>query len=217
MPADLVTRRYLDPSELKFAAANVSVSYSATVDGAYTWHGSFRPLGHMSRDITLFNDNGTAYMISAANNNYDLRIYRLTADYLRIGVMLANPWPGGHREAPALFKRNGVYFLLTSGATGWDPNQAKYATATNLAGPWSGWTDVGDATTFRTQSAYVLPIQGSATTSYLYLGDRWAGAWDRPVNESQYVWLPIGFPSATSMSLTNRSQITVDTATGVVQ
>ena len=56
-------------------------------------------------------------------------------------------------------------------------------------------------TTFGSQSAYVLPIQGTSTTSYLYMGDRWAGAWGGPVNDSQYVWLPITFPSATSMSL----------------
>ena len=43
-----------------------------------------------------------------------------------------SPTPGtdGHREAPALFKRNGVYFMLTSAATGWNPNQQQYATAT---------------------------------------------------------------------------------------
>lgn len=43
-----------------YGEARAAVASSATVDGAYTWHGSFRPLGHMSRDLTLFNDNGTA-------------------------------------------------------------------------------------------------------------------------------------------------------------
>jgi hypothetical protein len=115
-----------------------------------------------------------------------------------------------------MFKRGNVYFLLTSAATGWNPNQARYATATNIAGPWSGWTNVGDGTTFSSQPTYVLPIQGTSTTSYLYMGDRWAGAWGGPVNDSQYVWLPIGFPSATSMSLSWSPQITIDAATGSV-
>jgi hypothetical protein len=197
--------------------ARAAVASSATVDGNYTYHGSFRPLNHMSRDITLFNDNGTAYMISAARDNFDLHIYRLTSDYLNVSTLVGNFWPGGHREAPAMFKRGSVYFLLTSGATGWNPNQAQYATATNIAGPWSGWTNVGDSTTFSSQSTYVLPIQGSATTSYLYMGDRWAGAWGGPVNDSQYVWLPITFPSSTSMSMSWSAQITLDTATGAVQ
>ena len=199
-----------------YSEARAAVASSSTIDGAYTYHGSFRPLGHMSRDITLFNDNGTAYMISAANENYDLHIYRLSSDYLTVSTLVGNFWPGGHREAPALFKRGSVYFLLTSGATGWSPNQAKYATASSISGPWTGWQNVGDGTTFGSQSTYVLPIQGTSTTSYLYMGDRWAGAWGGPVSDSQYVWLPITFPSNTSMSLSWASQVTIDTATGTL-
>jgi hypothetical protein len=200
-----------------YSEARAAVASSATVDGNYTWHGSFRPLGqHMSRDITLYNDNGTAYMISAADENYDLHIYRLTSDYLGVAGLVGNFWNDAHREAPALFKRGSTYFLLTSGATGWSPNQAKYATASSISGPWSGWTNVGDSTTFSSQPTFVLPIQGTSTTSYLYMGDRWAGAWSGPVNDSQYVWLPITFPTSTSMSLNWYPSITVDTATGAV-
>ena len=144
----------------------------------------------MSRDITLYNDNGTAYMISAADENFDLHIYRLPPDYLSIASLVGNFWNDAHREAPAMFKRGSIYFLLTSAATGWNPNQAQYATASSISGPWTGWTNVGDGTTFGSQPTYVLPIQGTSTTSYLYLGDRWAGAWGGPVNDSQYVWLP---------------------------
>ena len=42
------------------------------------------------------------------------------------------------------------------------------------------------------------------------------GAWGGPVNDSQYVWLPIAFPSATSMSMSWYPQITIDAATGTV-
>ncbi|MEU4425941.1 RICIN domain-containing protein [Actinoplanes sp. NPDC024001] len=195
-----------------YSEARAAVASSATIDGTYTYHGSFRPLGHMSRDITLYNDGGTAYMISAADENYDLHIYRLTADYLNVATLVGNFWNDAHREAPAMFKRGGIYFLLTSGATGWSPNQAKYATASSITGPWTGWTNVGDSTTFRSQPTYVLPLGNG----FLYLGDRWAGAWSGPVNDSQYVWLPITFPSATSMSLSWYPTITIDTAAGTV-
>ena len=47
-----------------------------------------------------------------------------------------------------MFKRNGVYFLLTSGATGWSPNQQKYSTATQHHRP------LGDADGLRRPTGY---------------------------------------------------------------
>ncbi|WP_369232531.1 RICIN domain-containing protein [Streptomyces sp. R21] len=201
-----------------YSEARAAVAVSSTVDGNYTYQGSFRPLGDsMSRDITVFVDtDGTGYMASAANENYDLHIYKLTADYTGIASLTANPWPGGHREAPALFKRGGVYFMLTSAATGWNPNQQQYATATSLAGPWSAMTNVGDSTAFNSQTAYVLPVQGTSGTSYLYMGDRWGNSFGGTVNDSRYVWLPLTFPSSTSLSMSWSPEITVDTTAGTV-
>ncbi|MEU0116498.1 RICIN domain-containing protein [Streptomyces bobili] len=201
-----------------YSEARAAVAVSDTVDGNYAWQGSFRPLGqHMSRDITVYVDtDGTGYMVSAARENYDLQIYRLTADYTNIASLVADPWHGGHREAPALFKRGNVYFMLTSGATGWNPNQQQYATATSLAGPWSAMTNVGDSTTYNSQTAYVLPVQGSSGTSYLYLGDRWGNSFGGTVNDSRYVWLPLTFPTSASMSMSWTPEVTVDTAAGTV-
>jgi hypothetical protein len=200
-----------------YSQARAAVAVSSTVDGNYTYLGSFRPMGtHMSRDITAYVDtDGAGYMISAARDNLDLHVYRLTADFTGVAT-LVRQWVGDHREAPALFKRNGVYFMLTSAATGWSPNQQRFATATSLTGTWSGWQDVGNATAFGSQTAFVLPVQGTQTTSYLYLGDRWAGAVSRPVNESRYVWLPLRFPSATTMAMDWYPQVSIDTATGTV-
>ncbi|MGW2396949.1 RICIN domain-containing protein [Kitasatospora sp. NPDC001664] len=172
----------------------------------------------MSRDITTFvDDDGTGYMISAANENADLHVYRLTPDYTAVDAQVQKLWPGNWREAPAMFKRNGVYFLLTSGATGWAPNQQKYATATSITGAWSGLKDIGDSTTYRTQTAYVLPVQGTNGTGYLYLGDRWGNSMGATVNDSQYVWLPLKFPTRTTMTMDYSPQLTVDTATGTVR
>ncbi|MFE7648008.1 family 43 glycosylhydrolase [Streptomyces phaeoluteigriseus] len=201
-----------------YSEARAAVAVSDTVDGDYAWQGSFRPLGqHMSRDITVFVDtDGTGYMVSAARENYDLQIYRLTADHTGIASLVADPWHGGHREAPALFKRGNVYFMLTSGATGWNPNQQQYATATSLTGPWSAMTNVGDSTTYNSQTAYVLPVQGTSGTSYLYLGDRWGNSFGGTVNDSRYVWLPLTFPTSTSMSMAWSPEVTIDTAAGTV-
>lgn len=211
-----------------YGEARAAVAVADSVDGDYTYRGSFRPLvdsgvmdhgkpGYMSRDCTLFvDDDGKGYFISATNENYDLNLYELTPDYLQIERLVATLFKGGHREAPALFKRNGVYFLLTSGATGWDPNQAQYATSSAIGGGWSSMKNVGDGNTFYSQSTYVLPVQGRTGTSYLYLGDRWAGAWGGRVNDSLYVWLPLTFPSATSMSLSWSNTLDIDVAAGTV-
>jgi hypothetical protein len=48
------------------------------------------------------------------------------------------------------------------------------------------------------------------------MGDRWAGAWGGPVNDSKYVWLPLSFPSSTSLSMTGYNSVDIDTATGVI-
>ena len=211
-----------------YGEARAAVASSDTVDGDYTYHGSFRPLrdsgvmdhgkpGHMSRDCTLFvDDDGKGYFISATNENYDLNLYELTPDYLGIQRLVATLFKGGHREAPALFKRDDVYFLLTSGATGWDPNQAQYATSRSIGSGWSSMQNVADGNTFYSQSTYVLPVQGSAGTSYLYLGDRWAGAWSGRVNDSTYVWQPIEFPSATSMRMSWNNTLGFDVPAGSI-
>jgi hypothetical protein len=198
--------------------ARAAVAVSDTIDGNYAWQGSFRPpSGTTSRDQTLFtDDNGTAYQITATADNADLSIFRLNAGFTGYDSLVANPWPGQFREAPALFKRNGVYFMLTSGTSGWNPNQQRYATATSLAGPWSAMADTGNATTYGSQTAFVLPIQGTSGTSYLYLGDRWGNSMGGTVNDSQYVWLPITFPTNTTITLPWYPQLSVDAAAGTI-
>jgi hypothetical protein len=199
-----------------YTEARVIVATSSTVDGNYTYQGSFRPLNYSSRDMTLYKDSdGLAYLISATSNNYDLHIYRLNSTYTGIDALVYNI-DGYHREAPAVFKRGATYFMVTSGASGWTPNQAAYLTATNMAGPWSAPVNFGNGNTYNSQSTYVLPIQGSQGTAYLYMGDRWGPAQGQRVNQSQYVWLPLTFPTATSIAMNGRSQITIDVAAGTV-
>jgi Ricin-type beta-trefoil lectin domain/Glycosyl hydrolases family 43 len=198
-----------------YGQARAAVAVSSTVDGTYSYRGSFRPFNqYMSRDINVFvDDDGAGYMVSSSNENRDLNVYRLTADYTNVQTLVRS-WPGDTREAPALFKRNGVYFMITSAATGWSPNQAKYSTSTSITGSWSGWANLGDSTTYGSQSTAVLAIQGTQTTSYLYLGDRWGPGFGSSYAASQYVWLPLRFPSSTSLALDYYDQITVDTETG---
>ena len=119
-----------------YADAEAGVFTSATVDGNYTLRSHFRPNSNMSRDDTLFkDDDGKAYFVSAANENADLMLYELTRrlpDDQAPGHARCRP---AKREAPAMFKQGGRYYIITSAATGWDPNQAQYFSATSIEGP----------------------------------------------------------------------------------
>ncbi|HXJ21324.1 MAG TPA: discoidin domain-containing protein [Polyangia bacterium] len=197
-----------------YATAEAGVFTGPTVDGDYVQKSHFQPDGNMSRDDTLFkDDDGTAYFISAANNNQDMMIYQLSDDYLTVKSQVAKVFAGKSREAPAVFKQNGRYYLIASAATGWDSNQAQYASATSMAGPWGSLTNVGDSTTFDTQSAYVIPFTGSqpgAATTYIFAADRWQ---DPDLVSSKYIWIPIQI-SGTSLTLNDYTQWQLDLATG---
>jgi hypothetical protein len=194
-----------------YAEAKAGVFSSENVTGPYVYHDAFQPQGNMSRDDTLFVDeDGKAYFISAANENADLMIYELSPDYLTIERHVIKLFAGQKREAPALFKDNGVYYLVTSGATGWDPNQAKYSTATALAGPWSELQNLGNGSTFDSQPTYIIPVQGSSTTTYIYAGDRWQ---DPDLASSKYVWLPLKLVSG-QLSLDYYADWTLNLTTG---
>jgi len=198
-----------------YSAARCGVLISDRIDGSYEYLYSFRPLGHMSRDCTLFkDDDGAAYFISAANHNADLHIYRLSEDYREIAALEMVLWPGESREAPAVFKRGQYYFMVTSGCTGWHPNQVKYAYAESITGEWSPLINIGTPTGYDTQPTYVLPIVGVQQTTYLYVADRWDPS---NYHNSRYVFLPFEFASDTALDLQWASELAVDLELGVVE
>lgn len=150
--------------------------------------------GQMSRDMTVFVDeDDKAYLIHASEDNLTLHISELTDDYLDFTQKWMRVAPAGHNEAPAIFKKEGVYYMLTSGCTGWDPNAARSFKSKSIWGPWEylGNPCVGmDAhLTFHSQGTFVLPVQGKSD-QFIFMADRW-----NPKNpiEGTYVWLPIQF------------------------
>lgn len=213
---------------INYGQARAAVAYCNTPDGKYTYLKSFRPMensgvidhglpGYMSRDCNVFVDtDGKGYFISSSNENMDLHLYELTYDYKNISSLRAKLYVGQQREAPCLIKRNEYYYLITSGCTGWNPNQAKYAYSRSLDSGWSSQYNLGNSTTYNSQPAFIVPVQGTSGTSYLYTGDRWAGAWGGKVNDSQYVWLPLVFVSDTSLELPYYNSLKIDAAAGTI-
>ncbi|GIO15749.1 hypothetical protein J19TS2_53040 [Cohnella xylanilytica] len=173
----------------------------------------------MARDMNLFkDDDGTAYLIYSSEENMTIYISKLNEEYTDVvgwhkdgnaerdttykaeyGVDYVRVFPGAQREAPAMFKYEGKYYLITSGATGWSPNPAKYTVADSVFGEWRPMRDFapGTSTTFGSQSTYVIPVDAAAG-KFIYMGDRWNSA---NLGDSRYVWLPIEFGEDDSITL----------------
>jgi hypothetical protein len=195
-----------------YATSEAGVFTSDQVDGDYEQVRHFQPNKRMSRDDTLFkDDDGKAYFLSASNNNADLSLYELTDDYTDMKRQISTLWAGSYREAPAIMKANGRYFIVSSGATNWDSNQQKFASATSMEGPWSALANVGDATGFDTQTAFIIPVQGTKTTTYIYAGDRWQ---DPDLKSSKYIWLPLKISGDNKLVLNFYASWQLDVTTG---
>ena len=184
---------YMHIDSPNYAEAKVGVATSSTPCGPYTYRGSFRPEGNLSRDIGLFQEtDGTAYLMSEDRNN-GLRIYKLSADYLSVDSAVAVLGSGGSSgsvESPAMIKKDGRYYVLGSRLTGWSLNDNVYATATSLSGPWSAFRNFAapGTKTYGSQTANVITVQGTAGTTYIYAGDRWDTS---NLGESKLIWLPL--------------------------
>lgn len=177
---------HIDDGPYKFAS--VAVFICDTVDGDYQYLKSFRPLGHESRDIGQFvDDDGTAYLIFE-DRPLGFHIAKLSDDYLTVSQeMCLIP---EHLEGGALVHYQGLYYVIGSALTGWDPNPNKYATAKSLAGPWSEFKNITlpDKKTYDSQSTMLWKVTGTKTTTVIFMGDIWKpwAQWD-----SRYLWMPL--------------------------
>ncbi|HEY1791006.1 MAG TPA: glycoside hydrolase family 43 protein [Verrucomicrobiae bacterium] len=200
--------------------ARLGVAVSDTPTGPFKYRGSFRPdagvwpinvtdadkapgngkylvrdfqNGQMARDMTVFvDDDSRAYVFYASEENSTMHVSLLTDDYLKTTGRYSRILIGRNREAPAAFKHNGKYYLITSGSTAWAPNAARAAVANSVFGPWKelGNPCIGPNAekTFSGQSSFILPIAG--TSALIFMADRW-NKWD--LAHSSYLWLPIEF------------------------
>lgn len=150
--------------------------------------------GQMARDMQLFvDDDGKAYHIFSSEDNLTLHIAELSDDYMSHTGKYTRLAPGGHNEAPAIFKKDGVYWLIASGCTGWDPNEARMFSAPSIWGPWTQHPNpcVGPKSeiTFGGQSTYILKVPGKKD-AYMFMADIWR---PKKPSDARYIWLPIQF------------------------
>lgn len=147
--------------------------------------------GQMARDMTLFvDDDGKAYHIYSSEDNLTLQIAELDDSYTSHTGRYIRIFPGGHNEAPAIFKKSGRYWMIASGCTGWAPNEARLMWADDIMGEWHQLPNPcrgeGAEITFGGQSTYILRDSEDLT----FMADIW-----NPDNlpDSRHLWLPIRF------------------------
>lgn len=150
--------------------------------------------GQMSRDMTVYvDDDGKAYHIFSSEENLTLNLAELTPDYLDYTGKYIRIAPGGQNEAPTIFKHDGTYWLITSGCTGWAPNEARMFRAESLWGPWeqvpSPFVGENAKKTFFSQGTYIFKKEGTEA-GFVFMADRWK---PESLKYSPYVWLPIDF------------------------
>lgn len=104
----------------------------------------------------------------------------LSADYLHAERELARSYEGTHppftREAPCLFSAFGKKYMLTSGMTGYVPNQSDWAVATSWDQPFTSQGDphAADETkaSFNSQISKIFPVEGKEN-QFVAMADRW--------------------------------------------
>lgn len=213
-----------------YARAEAGVAIADSPKGPFRWIDSYRlnrvpsdsvpwcgtspafdPAGGMARDMNVFvDDDGTAYIIYSSEENRTMYISKLNRSYTYLSAAPDQAVQGkdfvrtlacNQREAPAMFKSEGTYYLVTSGATGWDPNPARYATSQNILGQFTDRgnpiTGSGAANTYRSQSTNVVPVDRKRN-KFLFMGDRWTPS---DLGNSPYVWMPMKFGEGGSLTI----------------
>ncbi|HEY1686732.1 MAG TPA: family 43 glycosylhydrolase [Tepidisphaeraceae bacterium] len=203
---------YMHLDNADYSAACVGVAVCDKVDGNYQFNKSFRPLGHESRDIGQFiDDDGKNYLLFE-DRPFGFRIAELSEDGLSLTRQVcAIP---EHLEGLALAHVGHLYYVLGSHLTGWAANPNQYATAENLAGPWSAFHDIAPPAenTYGSQSATLLKVEGSKKTALIFMADIWK-PWQQ--SDSRYLWMPLEI-KGTELTLPRPAPWEIDVRTGEV-
>ena len=158
---------------------------SKTITGPYEFQG---PILYKGKPVTkwdigsFMDDDGRGYLLV-----HHGVIYRLAEDYHSLDSCLMNGVKGSG-ESPAIMKKDGIYYWMSSHTTSWERNDNMYWTSTSLGGPWTyrgEFCPVGSLT-WNSQCSFLLPLDDGR---WMYMGDRWS--FPRQHQAATYVWLPV--------------------------
>lgn len=178
---------HADTCDYSYAGVGVAISDSPL--GPFRLVRVMQPNRQDSRDMTLFEDtDGKAYLFHSSNFNKTMYISRLTDDYRDVDGFYSAVMTDQEREAPAVIKEQGKYYMVTSGCSGWSPNSALYAVSPQVIGGWKLIDNPCEGQnrrkTFGGQSTWLLRTKGKI---YLLL-DHWV---PDNLQESGYSILPV--------------------------
>lgn len=149
--------------------------------GPYTIiHQGLRPLGMNAGDFDLaVAPDGKAYYYFERVHSETI-CADLTDDYTNVtgyySTHFPRKFPPYVREATAHFERKGMHYLITSGTTGYLPNESEVAIAETWHGPFTvlGNPHPNDKTrtSFHSQISSVFKVQGKKDL-YIAVADRW--------------------------------------------
>ncbi len=198
----------------KAGEGEAGVAVCDKVNGSYQWLGTTRPIDEdgIVRDCTLYKDkDGSAYFIYdrdislIEDGNRCLYIVKLSEDYLSCTNEYKRIDVAYRREGAGVVYHDGYYYMITSGLSGWNPNQAKYFRAESLFGDWE---DMGDPcvddkeqTTFNSQTTAIFRVEG--TDKYIHMAERHN---TESFLHCSYIWLPIDFKPDHTLELNYREE-----------
>ncbi|MBP3566067.1 MAG: family 43 glycosylhydrolase [Paraprevotella sp.] len=178
---------FMHADDLKYKDPYIGIAMSDSINGEYKMLGPILYQGKPIKrwDMGTFKDNdGTGYLLI-----HHGPIYKLSADYLTVDSKVAHV--EGMGESPAMIRRNGRYFLLSSGLTSWERNDNFYFTSENIAGPWikKGLFCPEGTLTHNSQTTFILNVPVKDDTISVFMGDRWS--FPKQKASATYVWMPL--------------------------
>ncbi len=178
---------FMHSDNMEYKDPYTAVATCKTINGEYKMRGPLMYQGKPIKrwDMGTFQDSdGKGYVLI-----HHGPIYRLTDDYLSVEAQVADV--KGMGESPAMFNKDGMYYLLSSNLTSWEKNDNFYHTAPSIEGPWvyRGLFCPSGKLTYNSQCTFVFPIKRGDETTYMYMGDRWS--YPRQASAATYVWLPM--------------------------
>ena len=178
---------FMHADDMGYKDPYIGYATCKTIDGDYQLQGPLLYQGKPVKrwDMGTFQDtDGKGYLLI-----HHGPIYRLSDDYRSVETEVAHVKDSG--ESPAMFKKDGIYYLLYSNLTSWEKNDNFYFTAPRIEGPWTrrGLFCPEGRLTYNSQTTFVFPLRRGNDTIPLFMGDRWS--YPHQASAATYVWMPL--------------------------